>query len=245
MTLALNARTAVQLRLLGRLCCALALALLVGAALLPAPTPPPASDRPDPLVTQALASVEATLKSAEEAAAKAAVPVENWASLGAALEKIRKPPRPVVAAAPAQEEPAQPKQAEQTPKGPQPATTNPILSTWRYLGPIVVGASKYAVLSIRDKQVLMAQGESSQRFRIVDILPEKLVVEHEDGGAAFEIALAKPRAAGASPVAPGARPGPARNSRGALPVFQRDSTATGAQPPQPPAQRASRGGRQP
>ncbi len=245
MTLTLDANAALRLRLLGRVSCLGAVALIVAAALAPQPAPaPPQADRPDPLVAQALASVEETLKTAQEAARKAAVPVENWSSLGPALAKIRKPPKPAVAkASPPAGNPAKTAAASTaTPKGPQPATTNPILSTWRYLGPIVVGKSKYAVLSIRDKQVLLAQGESSQQFRIVDILPHKIVVKKEGDDSTFEVALAKPRTPSASPVAPGARSAPGGGARGTLPVFQRTPAATGASPP---PQDAIRRGRQP
>lgn len=219
-----------QIRLatrLGQAALALGAALTVGAFFAPTPQPPRARASASLAagIAAAQTQVDAAIKEARAAAARSLIQPEDWTALAQSLEKVRRPEKTQPAEPIAQAQPAPSQEPPST--GPQPAQTNPILATWRYLGPITVGAQKFAVLSIRGKQALMAVGDESQAFRIVDVTPEKILVLHE-GRTQYELALATPAEgapAGAIPTQTGAAP--ARGGMRDLTIDSRNGDARG------------------
>jgi|GEM_PF-4901278 len=198
----LDARQAQRARRIAQACVVAALALVAGALVLPSPEPGNAARKMtlDAMIASSVALVDQTIADAQNTGDRARVAKEDWSSLLTVMRDIRKPEKsaqPLATTDPNRAGVPVVATTNPTPAGPQPARANPILSTWRYIGPITVGEHRYAVLAIRGKQLLMGIGEESQAFRITSIEPERLVVLHNDSDE-YEVALAKPADAGES-----------------------------------------------
>lgn len=77
--------------------------------------------------------------------------------------------------------------AANRPKKPEPPTGEPApappgsLAGWRYLGSIITGARRSAILSVDGKQVVLAQGAVRNGVRLVEVKADAIVVDDGTG----------------------------------------------------------------